>query len=597
MPKFGAHIIFAEMVLEREPELIPDVHVNSLRLGAIGPDTTLFMFDPFLGKPEVMTAFYKILEVFESIHKVKAELEKFSAAVNDPLTDLEDYLSGGLSKHLGYSFNACIEVLLQTAKFGAATTLGSIRMKNPVYDQLMKTPDILGAITNPDALREYWHIEAPDNFGFPFRYFGHPYTDDPGWVSPKPVGDYSEWWWMDMLHYRKTGKYASALRSLAQGPVQKSFAAGYTTHYAGDISGHPFINSLVGGPFRGHAYRHQVLETIADSWLWQKTGRGDILGSQIDQLIDLGEDDQRHVAKLLIKAMKEVYKEPRLPKLLQPDGYPTEEQFLGGYALMRRYLRLATSATIPKPPIPATTPDEIRQQIEDLIKRNNPGRPPNLGGSAWDYMKALFSWCSKGLVWFVMLLTLPAAALMRIAMIAPNWLIYLVNQALYFIISAIRTMICLSGWGYCSSEDFSNFGFMNAMIRSKTYDTNNYPSNALDRNRGAYYWLNTPATNKVERPDGFPLLPNAHSLWPDWMISPNNQMDESVFYGLVHATDPAQTRSIQLENSRSCGFGNAVDFSISLLRDTIPYHDFDLDGDRGYGFKGWEGKSPDQLYV
>jgi hypothetical protein len=51
MPKFGAHIIFAESAFARRPDLFPDTHMNALRFGAVGPDTTLFMFDPATSNP------------------------------------------------------------------------------------------------------------------------------------------------------------------------------------------------------------------------------------------------------------------------------------------------------------------------------------------------------------------------------------------------------------------------------------------------------------------------------------------------------------------------------------------------------------------
>src|SRR5262249_37554864 len=135
------------------------------------------------------------------------------------------------------------------------------------------------------------------------------------------------------------GQFAQGLLNNARGALQLSYAKGYMTHVAGDICGHPFINALVGGPFRNHAYRHFVLEALTDTWLWHDQGRGDILGSQLDELIQLGADDARAIATLVISTMKEIYKPPMVPNLLG-GGYPQEDEFLEAYRSLQTYLRL-----------------------------------------------------------------------------------------------------------------------------------------------------------------------------------------------------------------------------------------------------------------
>jgi hypothetical protein len=67
---------------------------------------------------------------------------------------------------------------------------------------------------------------------------------------------------------------------------------------------------------------------------------------------------------------------------------------------------------------------------------------------------------------------------------------------------------------------------------------------------------------------------------------------------LINAATPADTLNIQkIINGYPHGFGNAVDFSINILDRTIEIPDFDLDGDRGYGYKGWENLPPNEYYV
>ena len=158
-----------------------------------------------------------------------------------------------------------MEAMFLAAKLGFAWGVGGININNPIFNDIAKLPKDF--IQNPEHAAKNWFISSTDNFGFPFRMFGHPFTDDGQWKQPLPPGNYSEWWWMDILHYRRTGAFAKALLNNASGSAQISYARGYMTHVAGDICGHPFINGLVDGPFRNHAYRHLVLETLADTWL------------------------------------------------------------------------------------------------------------------------------------------------------------------------------------------------------------------------------------------------------------------------------------------------------------------------------------------
>ena len=99
-----------------------------------------------------------------------------------------------------------------------------------------------------------------------FELFSHPYRDGVP-KGPKPPGfdvatqratDTNEWWWFDAMHYRKTGKLAQRLldKTPPNSPLHL-YAIGYLTHVAADTVGHPYVNSISGGPYRSHAQRHK----------------------------------------------------------------------------------------------------------------------------------------------------------------------------------------------------------------------------------------------------------------------------------------------------------------------------------------------------
>ena len=84
-----------------------------------------------------------------------------------------------------------------------------------------------------------------------------------------------KWWWFDVLHYRRSGEYATALLDIARATGDEellAYAIGYVSHYAADSVGHPYVNTIVRGPYRHHAQRHKVVENGHDVWAWRAFG-------------------------------------------------------------------------------------------------------------------------------------------------------------------------------------------------------------------------------------------------------------------------------------------------------------------------------------
>jgi hypothetical protein len=84
--------------------------------------------------------------------------------------------------------------------------------------------------------------------------------------------DNKDFFWADMLHYRKTATYAHVLWQKAEeetDPVWKdrlrAYALGYMTHVGTDTTGHAFVNAKAGGSFRLHWQRHHLVESHVDT--------------------------------------------------------------------------------------------------------------------------------------------------------------------------------------------------------------------------------------------------------------------------------------------------------------------------------------------
>jgi hypothetical protein len=94
--------------------------------------------------------------------------------------------------------------------------------------------------------------------------------------SGVPAGyDEQTFFWSDMLHYRETYRFAATLwqrtldATVVTDPVLRgrfqAFALGWMSHLATDVTGHPFVNRKVGGPFRLHWQRHHLVENHMDA--------------------------------------------------------------------------------------------------------------------------------------------------------------------------------------------------------------------------------------------------------------------------------------------------------------------------------------------
>jgi hypothetical protein len=108
--------------------------------------------------------------------------------------------------------------------------------------------------------------------------------------------DFNEWWWFDVLHYRRTGKYAQTLlEKSTPGTVEHAYALGYLTHYAADIVGHPFVNIIAGGPYRTHPKRHKLVENHQDVMAFNKytTGR-EFIQSKLGEEYIVNGDERLH---------------------------------------------------------------------------------------------------------------------------------------------------------------------------------------------------------------------------------------------------------------------------------------------------------------
>jgi uncharacterized membrane protein YphA (DoxX/SURF4 family) len=70
----------------------------------------------------------------------------------------------------------------------------------------------------------------------------------------------------EFLRWHHTGKFAQNLMSAAASQNQKAFAFGWLCHIAASVTAEPFVNNIVGGPYRTHWWRNRLASNFVDSW-------------------------------------------------------------------------------------------------------------------------------------------------------------------------------------------------------------------------------------------------------------------------------------------------------------------------------------------
>jgi hypothetical protein len=79
----------------------------------------------------------------------------------------------------------------------------------------------------------------------------------------------------ELLRWRRTGQFALQLVTLAKqdtdpitGPQKLAYAYGYLSAVAASVTAEPFVNNITGGPYRTHWWRNRFVQNFIDAWTW-----------------------------------------------------------------------------------------------------------------------------------------------------------------------------------------------------------------------------------------------------------------------------------------------------------------------------------------
>jgi hypothetical protein len=181
----------------------------------------------------------------------------FLYALMDYGSDVQD-LENILIKTAG-TFSAFADVLGEMQKW-VDGTLSNLTQQ--VYDSFKQTSQLLNAV-----LTEGLFALLASGGVNPFAIF------EPRRQTDMPL---TTWFWADVLHYWRSGTFSENLVGEAKkkgNPNLLAYAYGYVTHYVTDVVGHPYVNQVVGGPWRLYWQRHHLVENFIDAYVWDRWHR------------------------------------------------------------------------------------------------------------------------------------------------------------------------------------------------------------------------------------------------------------------------------------------------------------------------------------
>ncbi len=442
-------------------------------------------------------------------------------------------------------------------------------------------------------------------------------------TDPQQVGtEFSQWWWFDTLHKRRTGRFVKELFGRSQeNTMERAFALGYLTHYTTDAVGHPFVNAIAGGPYRTHPQRHKVVENHQDVWAYQKYENEEFIKSK---LADNYVVDGNHYAlpdplkKFILECIQHTYYDGS--KSLY--GHELDEKDLDiSYSLWLKWFDKTTNELDLPEPNPYSLTEEIVETLEKYEKNledimNAVGNASGHGGILGFFLAiaavvaGLFL-AGAATVDFILgeIATIGAAPM--------RYLLSLTYGYLYNAFMQFRHGVVLNGLKFPAISDL-NYYMTKHMINTGEKDKNKHDANYLP-NANAY-----PSSKfkqygaEAESHLYYPVLPIAKlekdavigfpdsysSQTPSWyMDDPKNKIDLNSYlyfrnFEEAQSGNPAATdinsSFRQLSNyAKGGGLGNALILSDYLYseylfkeNDTI-FPEFNLDSDRGYAFKCW----------
>lgn len=411
----------------------------------------------------------------------------------------------------------------------------------------------------------------------------------------------AKWWWFDTLHYRKTSEFSQALLSMTgAGTMERAYAIGYLSHIASDAVGHSVVNMIAGGPYRYHAQRHKVIESFQDVSAFQRYEHKEFVQSKLHESFLFGgaPDLPDSLCKLILDAMKQVYGSSYGSKLNSDD-------LKKAYRLWYDWFKKTTDTGTLPPPEPYSLSGDL-QEVWNQFVNNTEGIWDLLTGggshhhhhhSLWGLLKALAAAILAPILIAAAIIDFILGSIATIGLAPAHWLLSICYQSLYDSFMKYRLGVALNGLAYPTTAHLC-YPAVQHMLDPRIPDLENrrptvgeqFPhvewQSAQPELNGADHLLHP--RSAIELPATTPCADLFYNdtalLYIDGAVPFSSSTLDSIL--AIDETNLGNLVSLM----RGKTLGNAVVLTQELFSrfgGNRPLPDFNLDSDRGAGYRCW----------
>lgn len=601
MPGAIAHLIIQQKLPEYLKEIKTENGIKITNLlnkkpcspytgfGSMGPDFLFFSLREYGAGLSDLTNF--LFEVYDSLEPIIDFYEKTIAPVKQALEDaisaVDALLFEGLITQIQDTADLMVSTLFKSVE---ALVTKNIDLFYPFYPQIQKG--------------------APEK----------------------------KWYWVDYLHLRRTGNFCSNLWKLSQGDDDLMlYSIGYASHIGTDVAGHPYVNAIVGGPYRMHWHRHKLVENWIDAYARKhypdttktisclKIQSQDqyipdaISGSYFYRLCEFPKGKlPNKLGILLIKAQQQTYSGIDHPVDFHFHDMDTT------YRLWLKWFKISTTIGDAVKPTPVPPPlSGVINLINDYFS-GFPSYPGGGGGGGssggggfnilaffaklWEFIKWLGECLAYTFKWIINhiidIITLPFTEAIGFL----KWLLYQIQKGLYSIYDNLRYMLVMGGYFFPEPRDLLKTESKAFLNTSYVYLTGGPAANFFNFPRKQQvHNLFGPMEHHLRYPGTLQELHHSepaptifHGAYPETALTNSHSYDPNIkkLYDCIGPYGPTDkyTHTINQNTWNTPQFGSCLAFSARLIADRIDnLPNFNLDGDRGYAWKTWRAKDPTNI--
>lgn len=557
----GTHYIIGRALIDSirssEQDYANQLNTNSasFNLGTIGPDFLFFNIRDWPGGDHLASPIYTFIQVVETIDKLKEKIK------------------------------LSLEPLIEAIE-SAASRSALLSEMAELYSDLKNIINVLS-----EDIRNCVQSNITES-NVIFDLLSHPIQE--GVKEDK-------WWWFDTMHYRKTGEFAKQmyLKTLNKpDSPEHAFAMGYMTHLAGDLVGHPYVNTIVGGSYRLHPKRHKFVENYQDVWNFNHYHSGDFCYSKLFEKFELSSNELNKISKLISEVSEQVYKNN---VDVAYGNKLSEDDIKNAYKFWMHWFKKTTSQEDLPTPRPYELSGEIQEVWEDFVENvsdfSNLIENINLTGN--DILDGLLAALLAAVLGPIVLAAAAVDFLAGLSVtlgLAPvRYFMSFIYNSIYDSFYKYRFAVTLNGFAFPLIKDLDNPKVKHTYNpRIQDYlgnfpDWANFPKQSYTQHGNESHLIHP--QSQVEKMKTTPSPKTYLTKTPDYYVTGNIDFDDIVFEKLAFfdRNDLDRLHDIM----RSENLGNAIKLTEKLAYYSYKYPDkqipnLSLDADRGMGYRCWK---------